>query len=169
MGWWAGGLSCPGAHMAGTPSPTTAASLLQMPMLPGGAGADGARHEGRQVRPYLSYAARGHEGGVTVQGLGQDGARPGLLAWERGLTGSQASGRRPNLASPHVALALVLALVLALAGAGVGAGVSCTRCSSPVPPAAHPLGLEISGQGKVVGGMDILNKVQTHTGKQARG
>ena len=69
----------------------------------------------------------------------KEGARPGSLAWERGLPGSQAPGHRPNLKSPHVALAVALA----------GAGVSCTRCLSPVPPAAHPLGLEISGQGKV--------------------
>lgn len=121
--------------------------------------APGLTGPGTKAGRYLSHAARGHEGGGTVQNLGQEGARPGLLAWERGLTGSQASGRRPSLASPHVALALVLALALALAGAG--AGVSCTRCLSPVPPAAHPLGLEISGQGKVVGGMDILNTAQT--------
>ncbi|KAI3398104.1 hypothetical protein diail_9857 [Diaporthe ilicicola] len=77
----------------------------------------------------------------------KEGARPGSLAWERGLPGSQAHGHSQanlNLASPHAALALALALALVSAE---GSLQYQYQVSIAVPPTT-PRRLEILGQGK---------------------
>lgn len=126
-----------------------------MPMLPGGAGADRARLEAGTF-----YTARRPCCG-TMQNPGRKApGEAGFLAWERGLPGSQAPGHRPNLESPHVALALALAPVLDLAGAGV----SCARCLSPYHRLPTPMGLRSRGTGQ---GWRREGRTDRQTGKQA--
>lgn len=154
--------------MAGRYLPPTTHQLLQMPMLPGGAGADRAR---REIGTFYTARRRTCCRTVCTNPGRKAPGEAGSLAWERGLPGSQAPGHRPNLASPHVALALALTPALALALAGAGA--SCARCLSPYHRPPTPMGLRSRDRARLEDGGwrdgRTDRRTDRQTGKQAEG
>lgn len=146
--------------MAGRYLPPTTTSCCRCPCSQVAPGLTGPGV--RQVGTFYTARRRTCCGTVEAQDPGRKApGEAGFLAWERGLPGSQAPGHRPNLASPHVALALALAPALSLALAG--AGVSYARCLSPYHRPPTPMGLRSRDRARSEeGGTD------RQTGKQAK-